>query len=109
MNSFIKTNKSLITYALILSMFIAFFGINFLISIISNILLLLLLIPLLLLIITFLSFNSLKSNLNRCEQCGMISLGLNTNCINCGAELSKNDQRFDDPGQSTIEINAEEV
>ena len=109
MNAFIKANKSFITYALILSIFVAFFGINFLISIIGNILLLLLLIPLLLLIIAFLSFNSLKSNLNRCEQCGIISLGLSNNCINCGAELNKNNQQFDDPGQSTIEINAEEV
>ena len=109
MNSFLKTNKSYITYILILAVFTACFGFNFLINIIGNILLLILLIPLLLILIAFISFNSFKSQLNKCEKCGVISLGLNNNCINCGAELNKNDQQFDEPSQSTIEINAEEI
>ena len=109
MNSFLKNNKSFISYTLIISMLVVCFGLNFLISLIGNILLLILLIPLLFLIIAFISFNSLKSNLNTCDQCGAISLGLNNNCINCGSELNKGDAKFDDPGQSTIEINAEEI
>ena len=109
MNSFLKTNKNSITYLLVLAVFIAFFGFNFLINLIGNILLLILLIPLLLTLIALISFNSLKSKLNRCEKCGVISIGLDNNCINCGAELNKIDQQFDEPSKSTIEINAEEI
>ena len=109
MNSFLKTNKNSITYILILSLLIACFGFNFLINLIGNILLLILLIPLLLILIAFISFNSLKSRFNTCEKCGVITLGSNNNCINCGAELNKIDQQFDEPSKTTIEINAEEI
>ena len=109
MNSFLKINKNLITYSLIILVFIVCFGFKILISFISNVLLLLFLVPLLLVLVAFISFNTLKSNLNKCDRCGVISLGLTNNCINCGAELNKNNQQFDDPGQSTIEINAEEI
>ena len=51
-----------------------------------------------------------KKNINKivCGYC-KTKQDVSNNCINCGAELSKNNQQFDDPGQSTIEINAEEV
>ena len=61
MNSFIKTNKTLVTYSLIFLIVIPIFGINFFISIIGNVLLLFFLIILLIVLIAFLSFNFLKS------------------------------------------------
>ena len=51
MNYFLKANKNLLTYSLIILIVIPIFGINFFISFLGNILLLLLLIPLILLIL----------------------------------------------------------
>ena len=112
MNYFLKANKNLITYSLIILIFIPIFGINFLISFLGNIILLLFLIPLLLLILVSIGFNYFKSKINTCNSCGAISLGLSENCMNCGANLenisSKN--QFDKkPSESTIEVKAEEV
>tara|TARA_Y100001968_G_scaffold121171_1_gene110300 strand:- start:846 stop:1187 length:342 start_codon:yes stop_codon:yes gene_type:complete len=112
MHSFFQTNKNLIIYALIFLVIIPFFGLNFFISFIGNILLLLFLIPLLLIIIAFISFNSLKSKLNICDQCGSINWGLGDTCMNCGINLNsfnnmKNE--YNEPSESTIEIKAEEV
>ena len=112
MNYFLKANKNLLTYSLILLIVIPIFGINFFISFLGNILLLLFLIPLLLLILVFISFNSYKSKINTCSNCGAISLGLSETCINCGADLeniSKNNQSNKKPSESTIEVKAEEV
>ena len=112
MNSFLKDNKNFLTYCLILIIVIPFFGINFFISFLGNILLLLLLIPLLLVILVFIGFNSYKSKVNTCNNCGAISLGLSENCMNCGANLEKisNNNQFDKkPSESTIEVKAEEV
>lgn len=113
MNYFLKTNKNFVTYALICLLIIPFFGLNFLISFISNILLLLILIPLLLLIITFISFNSLKSKINTCNQCGTISLGSSKSCMKCGAEFDnsmfKKNQPEDKASDITIEVKAEEI
>ncbi len=109
MNSFLKDNKNLLTYSLIIFIVIPIFGINFFISFIGNILLLLLLIPLLLVILVFIGFNSYKSKINRCNSCGAISIGLNENCINCGAKLDNNNQFDKKPSESTIEVKAEEV
>ena len=112
MNYFLKANKNLLTYSLIILIFIPIFGINFFISFLGNILLLLFLIPLLLLILVFIGFNSYKSKFNRCSSCGSISLGLSENCINCGANLentSKYNQFDNNPSESTIEVKAEEV
>ena len=112
MNSFLKDNKNLLTYSLIIFIVIPIFGINFFISFLGNILLLLFLIPLLLVILFFIGFNSYKSKINRCNSCGVISIGLSENCMNCGANLeniNKNDQYQDKPSESTIEVKAEEV
>ena len=112
MNYFLKANKNLLTYSLIILILIPIFGINFFISFLGNILLLLLLIPLLLVILVFIGFNYYKSKINTCNSCGAISLGLSENCMNCGANLkniSNNDQFDKKPSESTIEVKAEEV
>ena len=112
MNSFLKDNKNLITYSLIMLIVIPIFGINFFISFLGNILLLFLLIPLLLVILVFIGFNSYKSKINTCNSCGAISLGLSETCMNCGANLenSSNSNQFNKkPSESTIEVKAEEV
>ena len=112
MNYFLKANKNILTYSLIILMIIPIFGINFLISFLGNILLLFLLIPLLLVILVFIGFNSYKSKINTCNSCGAISLGLSKTCMNCGANLENNSNKnqFDkNPSESTIEVKAEEV
>ena len=112
MNYFLKANKNLLIYSLIILVFIPIFGINFFISFLGNILLLLFLIPLLLVILVFIGFNSYKSKINKCNNCGAISFGLNENCMNCGANLeniSNNNQFNKNPSESTIEVKAEEV
>ena len=112
MNYFLKANKNFLTYSLIILIVIPFFGINFFISFLGNILLLLVLIPLLLFILVFIGFNSLKSKINTCSSCGAISLGLSETCMNCGADLgniSKRNQLDKKPSESTIEVKAEEI
>jgi len=112
MNYFLKANKNLLTYSLIILIVIPIFGIKFFISFLSNILLLLLLITLLLVILVFMGFNFYKSKINTCNSCGAISLGLSENCMNCGANLENigNKNQFDKkPSESTIEVKAEEV
>ena len=112
MNYFLKANKNLLAYSLIILIVIPIFGFNFLISFIGNILLLLLLIPLLLLVLVFIGFNSYKSRINTCGSCGAISLGLSETCMNCGADLEnniKNNQLNKKPSESTIEVKAEEI
>jgi len=112
MNSFLKDNKNLLTYSLIIFIVIPIFGINFFISFIGNILLLLLLIPLLLVILVFIGFNSYKSKINTCDNCGAISLGLSETCMNCGSNLeniNKKNQFDNKPSESTIEVKAEGV
>ena len=112
MNYFLKANKNLLTYSLIILIVIPIFGFNFFISFVGNILLLLFLIPFLLLVLAFMGFNSYKSKINTCSNCGAISLGLSDTCMNCGADLeniSKNNQFNKKPSESTIEVKAEEV
>ena len=112
MNFFLKANKNLLTYSLILIIVIPIFGVNFFVSFLGNILILLFLIPLLLVILLFIGFNPYKSKINTCDNCGAISLGVSENCINCGANLenfSKNNQFSNKPSESTIEVKAEEV
>ena len=112
MNYFLKANKNLLTYSLIILIFIPIFGFNFFINFIGNILLLLFLIPLLLFVLVFIGFNSYKSKIITCSNCGAISLGLSKTCMNCGAGLentSKNNQLDKKPSESTIEVKAEEV
>ena len=60
----------------------------------------------------FIGFNSYKSKINKCSNCGTISLGLSQTCMNCGAELEniyKKNQLDKKPSESTIEVKAEEV
>ena len=112
MNYFLKANKNLLIYSLIILIIIPIFGINFLISFLSNIILLLFLIPLLLIILIFLGFNFYKSRIRTCSSCGSISLDLSNTCINCGADLqnvSKINQFDKKPSESTIEVKAEEI
>ena len=112
MNYFLKANKNLLTYSLIILIIIPIFGINFFISFLGNILLLLFLIPLLLISLVFIGFNSYKSKINTCNSCGAISLGSNEICMNCGANLENNSQKNqfgNNPSESTIEVKAEEV
>jgi len=113
MNSFIQTNKTLVTFSLILFIIIPVFGLNLFLSIIGNVLLVFFLITLLIVLIVFLSFNSLKSKVSTCEKCGVISLGLNDTCMNCGADLGeiniKQTKLDKNPGERTIEVKAEEI
>ena len=112
MNYFLKANKNLLTYSLVILILIPIFGFNFFISFIGNILLLLFLIPLLLLALMLIGFNSFKSKINTCSNCGAISLGLSETCMNCGADLeniSKKNQLNKKPSESTIEVEAEEI
>ena len=112
MNYFLKANKKILIYSLIILIVIPIFGINFFISFLGNILILLFLIPLLFIILVSIGFNSYKSKINTCNNCGAISLGLSENCMNCGANLENisNNNQFDKkPSESTIEVKAEEV
>tara|TARA_Y100000813_G_C23876921_1_gene218434 strand:- start:61 stop:402 length:342 start_codon:yes stop_codon:yes gene_type:complete len=112
MNYFLKLNKTVITYSLIILIALPIFGINFLISIIGNVLLLLLLIPVLLLLLIFIGFNSYKSKIKTCDNCGTISLGISSKCMNCGADLeniSKSKKLDQKASESTIEVKAEEI
>ena len=56
MNYFLKANKNLLAYSLIILIVIPLFGIKFFISFLGNILLLLFLIPILLLLLIFIGF-----------------------------------------------------
>ena len=112
MNYFLKANKNLITYSLILLIVIPIFGINFLISFLGNILLILFLIPLLILLLVFIGFNIYKPKLRTCSNCGAISLVSSENCISCGADLEdipKKNQVDKMPSERTIEVKAEEI
>ena len=111
MNDFLKVNKTILIYSLILLIVIPIFGINFLISFMGNILLLLFLIPLLMFLLIFIGFNYYKSKVNQCSDCGAISLGLSDTCMSCGADLNdiKRNQFDKKPSESTIEVKAEEI
>ncbi len=106
-------NKSLFTYSLIFLILISFFGFNFFLNLIGNLLLLIFLIPLLILVVLLISFNSLNSKVNICNQCGTVTLGINNTCMNCGANLentnSKSSEILKKPSETTIEVKAEEI
>ena len=112
MNYFLKANQNFLTFSLIFLLVIPIFGINFLMSLLGNILLLFLLIPILFLILIAIGFNFYKSKLNTCVSCGAISSNLNEKCINCGADfknMNSRNQVEKKPGESTIEVKAEEI
>ena len=106
MNYFLKTNKNLITYSLIIVLILPLFGINFFIGFLGNILLLLFLIPLLLLLLLSLGLYSYISKVNICSNCGSISFGLSDSCMNCGSKLGNKSEK---PSDSIIEVKAEEI
>jgi len=111
-NYFLKANKNLLIYSLVILVIVPLLGINFFLNFLGNILLLLFLIPLFLLIIGILVFNSFKSKINTCSNCGSISLGLSETCMNCGANLeniNKKNQLDKMPSESTIDVKAEEI
>ena len=112
MDYFLKFNKNILTYSLIILIVIPIFGINFVLGVLSNILLLLFLIPLLIIVLVFLGFTYYKSKINTCSNCGAISFGLSENCMNCGANLkdiNKGNQLDKKPSEITIEVKAEEI
>ena len=112
MDYFLKVNKNILTYSLILLILIPIFGINFVFGLLSNFLLLLFLIPLLIILLVFFVFTYYKSKINTCSNCGAISLGLSENCMNCGAHLNDvntGNQLDKKPSESTIEVKAEEI
>ena len=112
MDYFLRVNKNILTYSIIIIMVIPILGINFVIGLIGNILILLLLIPLLIILLVFLGLTYYKSKINTCNKCGAISLGLNKTCMNCGANLENmnNNNQFDKkPSESTIDVKAEEI
>ena len=112
MNYFLKSNKNLLIYTLIIFLVFPIFGFNFFMSILGNVLLLLFLIPLFFLLLVFLGLNYYSSKINKCSNCGTISLGFSETCINCGSnlsEISKKNQINEKPSESTIEIMAEEI
>ena len=112
MNYFLKSNKNLLTYTLIIFLVFPIFGFNFFIGILGNVLLLLFLIPLFLLLLVFLGLNYYSSKINKCSNCGTISLGFSETCMNCGAELeniSEKNQLDKKPSESIIEVKAEEI
>ena len=93
MNYFLKVNKNILIYSLIILIVIPIFGINFLINFLGNIILILFLIPLLLLLLVFTGINLNKSRINTCSYCGAISLDSSENCLNCGAELKDSNKK----------------
>ncbi len=112
MNYFLRTNKNILTYTLIIFIILPIFGINFFIGILGNIILLLFLIPLFLLLLIFLGLNYYNSKINKCSSCGTISLGFSETCMNCGtnlSDMSKKNQINKKPSESTIEVMAEEI
>ena len=112
MNYFLKGNKNLLNYSLLVLIIVPIFGVKFFISFLGNVLLLLVLIPILLLLLIFIIFNSYKTTLNNCNECGAINVGLNDTCRNCGAKLEDINQKSrleKKPSESVIEVNAEEI
>jgi len=112
MNNFLKVNKNLFTFSLIMLLVIPLFGINFFITFIGNIIILSILIPVLLLLLILIGFNSYKSKINICSNCGAISFDMSETCINCGGDLNNKSKRNEldkSPSESTIEIKAEEI
>ena len=105
-------NKSLATYSIISILIIFFFGFNFLLSLLGNILILLFLTPILLIVIAFLGINSFKSKFKVCTNCGTTLIRDGESCLYCGSNFSKieNNKNYSvDASSETIEIKAEEI
>ena len=105
-------NKNLVTYSIISVLIVFFFGFNFLLGLLGNILILLLLTPVLLIGIAFLGINSFKSQFKVCTNCGTTILKEGETCVYCGSnsDESENNKIYsEDAGSETIEIEAEEI
>ena len=105
-------NKSLVTYSILSILIIFFFGFNFLVSLLGNILILLFFAPILLIIIAFLGINSFKSKFKVCTNCGTTIMTEGTSCLYCGSNFSEvegNKNYSENAGSETVEIEAEEV
>ena len=64
MDYFLRVNKNILAYSLIIFLLIPIFGFNFVIGLLSNILILLFLIPLLVVVLVFLAVTYYKSKIN---------------------------------------------
>ena len=105
-------NKNLVTYSIISFLIIFFFGFNFLLSLLGNILILLFLTPILVIGILFLGISSFKAKFKVCTNCGSTMLKDGESCLNCGSNFSKvenNNNYSENAGNETIEIEAEEI
>ena len=105
-------NKSIVTYSIISFLIISFFGFNFLLSLLGNILILLFLTPLLLIGVALLLINSFKSKFKVCTNCGATVINNDENCLYCGSNFSQIESKknySDDASSETIEIEAEEI
>ncbi len=113
MYSFLNLNRKIIIYTSFCFFLISIIGFKLFLSFVSNLLLLLVLIPILIILILFVSLNSLKSKFKTCNECGLITIGSNEICMNCGASLGDinniKNELINNPSERTIEINAEEV
>jgi len=105
-------NKSLATYSIIFFLIIFFFGFNFLLSLLGNILILLFLTPVLLILIVFLGINFFKSRFKVCTNCGATIISEVESCQYCGSTLSEfeNSKNYSqNAGSEIIEVEAEEI
>ena len=105
-------NKSVVTYSIISFLIISFFGFNFLLSLLGNILILLFLTPILLIVIAFIAINSFKSKFKVCTNCGTTIIGEGESCLYCGSNnkgMNQNKIYSENAGSETIEIDAEEI
>ena len=102
----------MITYSIIAFLMIPIFGLNFIISVISNVFLLLILVPIFLFIVALLTFNSIKTKSKTCTNCGLTTFGDNEKCLYCGIEFNTNFKDIkstQDASREVIEIDAEEI
>ena len=110
---FLKINKKLAIYSFGVLLVLPIFGFNFLISFVGNILLLIFLLPLLIFLIFLISLNSFKSKVKTCNKCGVISIGENNICINCGTDINDpnivSNEKLKNASETTIEVKAEEI
>ncbi len=105
-------NNSLITYSIVSFLIVFFFGFNFLLSLLGNILILLFFVPILFIILAFLGINSFKSKFKVCTNCGTTLISESERCLYCGSNFNKienNKSYSENASNETIEIDAEEI
>ena len=105
-------NNSLITYSIVSFLIVFFFGFNFLLSLLGNILILLFFVPILFIVLAFLGINSFKSKFKVCTNCGTTLISESERCLYCGSNFNKienNKNYSENASNETIEIDAEEI